>query len=105
MGKLAGADHPLIPIHHQYLVTTTIPEVQALTKEMPVIRDLEGSYYIRQERSGLLVGPYEKGHKMKMQDEWLVLFFWTYIQMGWLIVRFFTSHPVVFSRQYPSDVK
>ena len=76
VGKLAGADHPLIPIHHQYLVTTTIPEVQALKKEMPVIRDLEGSYYIRQERSGLLVGPYEKGHKMKMQDEWLVLLFW-----------------------------
>ena len=70
VGKMAGADHPLIPIHHQYLVTTSVPEVQQLKKEMPVFRDLEGSYYIRQERDGLLVGPYEKGHKMKMQDQW-----------------------------------
>lgn len=67
---MVGADHPLIPIHHQYLVTTGIPEVKACQHEMPVVRDLEGSYYIRQERDGLLFGPYEKASKMKIQDEW-----------------------------------
>ncbi|XP_057306789.1 dimethylglycine dehydrogenase, mitochondrial-like [Hydractinia symbiolongicarpus] len=70
IGKMVGADHPLIPIHHQYLVTTGIPEVKACQHEMPVVRDLEGSYYIRKERDGLLFGPYEKASKMKIQDEW-----------------------------------
>ena len=27
VGKLAGEDLPLVPIHHQYVVTSTIPEV------------------------------------------------------------------------------
>lgn len=70
IGKMAGVDHPLIPIHHQYVVTSTIPEVKELPHEMPVIRDLEGSYYIRRERNGLLIGPYERQEKMKMQTEW-----------------------------------
>ena len=47
VGKLAGIDFPLVAIHHQYFVTSTIPEVKALKKEVPVIRDLEGSYYLR----------------------------------------------------------
>ena len=70
---MAGADHPLIPIHHQYVVTSTIPEVKEFHQkhgEIPVFRDLEGSYYFRQERDGLLIGPYEKQEKMKMQTEW-----------------------------------
>ncbi|XP_033120611.1 dimethylglycine dehydrogenase, mitochondrial-like [Anneissia japonica] len=71
IGKMAGIDIPLVPIHHQYVVTSTIPEVKALKKELPVIRDLDGSYYLRQERSGLLVGPYEAEHKMRLQDDWI----------------------------------
>ena len=70
VGKLAGIDFPLVAIHHQYFVTSTIPEVKALKKEVPVIRDLEGSYYLRMERDGLLVGPYETGEKMKLCDDW-----------------------------------
>ena len=70
MGKLAGIDFPLVAIHHQYFVTSTIPEVKALKKEVPVIRDLEGAYYLRMERDGLLVGPYETGEKMKLCDDW-----------------------------------
>uniref|UniRef100_A0A672MI01 Dimethylglycine dehydrogenase n=1 Tax=Sinocyclocheilus grahami TaxID=75366 RepID=A0A672MI01_SINGR len=34
-------------------------------------RDLEGSYYLRQERDGLLFRPYEKEEKMKLQDSWI----------------------------------
>ena len=70
IGKMAGLDLPLIPVHHQYMVTSTIPEVKALTSELPVIRDLEGSYYLRQERTGLLVGPYEGQDKMQMCEDW-----------------------------------
>ncbi|XP_018427423.1 PREDICTED: dimethylglycine dehydrogenase, mitochondrial [Nanorana parkeri] len=71
VGKLIGLEHPLIPVHHQYVVTGTVPEVKALKKELPVLRDLEGSYYLRQERDGLLFGPYESQEKMRLQDSWV----------------------------------
>uniref|UniRef100_A0A6Q2ZBN3 Dimethylglycine dehydrogenase n=1 Tax=Esox lucius TaxID=8010 RepID=A0A6Q2ZBN3_ESOLU len=71
VGQLIGFEHPTIPIHHQYVVTATVPEVKALKTELPVIRDLEGSYYLRQERDGLLFGPYEKEDKMVLQDSWV----------------------------------
>ncbi|XP_044302743.1 dimethylglycine dehydrogenase, mitochondrial [Varanus komodoensis] len=71
IGKMVGLHHPLIPVHHQYVVTATIPEVKDLKKELPVLRDLEGSYYLRQERDGLLFGPYENEEKMKLQESWV----------------------------------
>uniref|UniRef100_A0A8C7HYU5 Dimethylglycine dehydrogenase n=1 Tax=Oncorhynchus kisutch TaxID=8019 RepID=A0A8C7HYU5_ONCKI len=71
VGQQIGFDHPTIPVHHQYVVTATVPEVKALKAELPVIRDLEGSYYLRQERDGLLFGPYEKEEKMVLQDSWV----------------------------------
>ncbi|XP_070599325.1 dimethylglycine dehydrogenase, mitochondrial [Erythrolamprus reginae] len=71
IGKMIGLHHPLIPVHHQYIVTGTIPEVKALKKELAVLRDLEGSYYLRQERDGLLLGPYESQEKMKLQKSWV----------------------------------
>uniref|UniRef100_F7DS18 Dimethylglycine dehydrogenase, mitochondrial n=1 Tax=Ornithorhynchus anatinus TaxID=9258 RepID=F7DS18_ORNAN len=71
VGKMIGLQHPLIPVHHQYVVTSTIPEVKALKRELPVLRDLEGSYYLRQERDGLLFGPYESQEKMKLQSSWV----------------------------------
>lgn len=67
---MLGLKHPTVPAHHQYVVTATIPEVKALKKELAVIRDLEGSYYLRQERDGLLFGPYEKVERMRIQDSW-----------------------------------
>ncbi|CAB1318715.1 unnamed protein product [Coregonus sp. 'balchen'] len=42
VGQLIGFEHPTIPVHHQYVVTATVPEVKALKTELPVIRDLEG---------------------------------------------------------------
>lgn len=68
---MIGLEHPLIPVQHQYVVTSTIPEVKALKRELPVVRDLEGSYYLRQERDGLLFGPYESQEKMKVLDSWV----------------------------------
>jgi len=54
----------------QYVVTGAVAAVQSLQKELPVIRDLTGSYYMRQERDGLLFGPYENATKMKLCDDW-----------------------------------
>lgn len=68
---MIGFEHPTIPVHHQYIVTATVPEVKALKTELAVIRDLDASYYLRQERDGLLFGPYEKMEKMVLQDSWV----------------------------------
>src|SRR6218665_1484615 len=67
---MVGLDLPVVPVHHQYLVTSSIPEVQRLKAELPVIRDLDGSYYLRQEKDGLLMGPYEHQDKMVLCDKW-----------------------------------
>ena len=67
---MCGMDLPLVPMEHQYLVTKSIPEVQALKREIPVLRDLEGSYYLRMERDGLLIGPYEK--ECQAREEWVI---------------------------------
>ena len=70
IGRMVGTELPLGVVHHQYLVTGTIPEVANLKKELPFMRDLEGSIYTRQERQGIAVGVYERADKMKMQDDW-----------------------------------
>ncbi|XP_070543164.1 dimethylglycine dehydrogenase, mitochondrial-like [Ptychodera flava] len=71
VGKMVGLDIPVLTVEHQYVVTASIPEVQAQPLELPVLRDLEGSYYVRQERTGLLIGPYEPAENMKMRLDWL----------------------------------
>jgi dimethylglycine dehydrogenase len=70
VGQLAGLDLPLVPVQHQYLVTKSVPEVQALKKEIPVLRHLDGSFYLRQERDGLLIGPYESSESMVQMEDW-----------------------------------
>jgi sarcosine dehydrogenase len=60
VGRLAGIDLPIVALQHQYVVTEELEEVRALERELPVLRDPEHSYYVRQEGGGLLVGPFEK---------------------------------------------
>ena len=61
VGQLVGLDLPIVPMEHQYLVTEAIPEVAALGRELPLLREVDVSYYLRQEAHGLLLGPYERG--------------------------------------------
>eukprot|EP00457_Paulinella_chromatophora_P001617 gb/GEZN01001619.1/.p1 GENE.gb/GEZN01001619.1/~~gb/GEZN01001619.1/.p1 ORF type:complete len:889 (-),score=152.49 gb/GEZN01001619.1/:126-2792(-) len=66
--------HPAFIIEHQYAITDAIPAVVSRmatmgeTGRLPVLRDLAGSSYIRQEGSGLLVGPYEKNCRLAPPD-------------------------------------
>ena len=60
IGQLSGLDLPIVPMEHQYLVTEAIPEVAALGRELPLLREVDVSYYLRQEARGLLLGPYER---------------------------------------------
>ena len=63
IGAMMGVDLPVVPMLHQYLVTAEVPEIAARTAsgnpELPIIRDPEESWYVRQERDGFIVGPYE----------------------------------------------
>ncbi len=59
VGAMVGLEVPIANMVHQYLVTEPIPEVAALEKELPVVRDPRASCYYRQEKQGLIVGPYE----------------------------------------------
>src|SRR4029079_235713 len=63
MGRMAGLDLPIVPMEHQYLVTDAIPEVTALGRELPLLREGDVSYSLRQEAEGLLLGPYERAAK------------------------------------------
>ncbi len=67
VGAMVGLDLPVIPVEHQYIVTEAIPELEqraaAGLPELPVLRESDASYYMREERQGLILGPYEKGAK------------------------------------------
>lgn len=63
VGLLAGVELPIVPMEHQYLVTDAIPELAAAHAEMPVVRDTEASFYVREEGTALLIGPYERSPK------------------------------------------
>ena len=59
VGAMVGLHVPLVNMVHQYLVTEELDEVKSLEREIPVVRDPRASCYHRQERQGLIVGPYE----------------------------------------------
>ena len=63
IGQMAGLELPVVPILHQYLVTDRIEAVAARDTELPIIRDAEESWYVRQERDGMIIGPYERNGK------------------------------------------
>lgn len=60
VAALAGLTLPLQPTEHQYFVTETIAEIDALDRRLPSVADRDGEYYLRQEGKGLLVGAYER---------------------------------------------
>ncbi len=59
VGQLVGLELPIVPVEHHYLITEPIPEVQGYEGELPVLRDPDESFYVREEGGGLLVGPFE----------------------------------------------
>ena len=58
IGEMMGVDLPVVPILHQYFVTADLTE--AFETQLPIVRDPDESWYVRQERNGLIFGPYEK---------------------------------------------
>ncbi|WP_439123008.1 GcvT family protein [Marivita sp.] len=68
VAALAGIKLPLLPTEHQYFVTETIAEIDAMDRRLPSVADRDGEYYLRQEGKGLLVGAYEKDVRFWAED-------------------------------------
>ena len=58
-----GRDVPMMVMSHQYLLSEEVPEITAYyeqtKKKLPLLRDVDSSYYLRQEKAGFNLGPYE----------------------------------------------
>ncbi|MDP4991565.1 MAG: FAD-dependent oxidoreductase [Marivita lacus] len=61
-----GRTVPMAVMSHQYFLTEPVAELEAWSKEngkLPLLRDVDSSYYLRQEKYGLNLGPYERNCK------------------------------------------
>lgn len=68
VARMAGIELPLQPTEHQYFVTETIAEIEALDRRLPSVADRDGEYYLRQEGKGLLIGAYERNMRFWAEE-------------------------------------
>ena len=68
-----GRTVPMAVMSHQYLLTEEIPELVKHSEKnnykLPLLRDVDSSYYLRQEKNGLNLGPYERNCKVHWKDK------------------------------------
>ena len=60
---MVGCYIPAMPVEHQFIVTEEDPMLQEYRKqngEHPVLRDADAKWYVREERGGWILGPYER---------------------------------------------
>ena len=71
-GRMFGLNVPAIPVEHQYIVYEESPELKAYRqgggRELAVMREPDQSYYLREERMGWILGPYEAGAPARFAD-------------------------------------
>jgi dimethylglycine dehydrogenase len=71
-GRMFGLGVPAIPVEHQYIVYDESPELKAYRaaggRELAVLRESDKSYYLREERMGWILGPYEAGAPARFAD-------------------------------------
>lgn len=64
VARMFNRDLPMMVMSHQYMLFDTIPEIAAHSAEtggkLPLLRDVDSSYYLRQEKHGFNLGPYER---------------------------------------------
>ncbi|MGA8262052.1 MAG: FAD-dependent oxidoreductase [Arenicellales bacterium] len=72
VGRMVGIELPVLAMEHMYLLTDEMPEVvefdRAAGRELPHVIDFEGELYLRQERTGMLMGTYEKACRPWSED-------------------------------------
>ncbi len=64
VGRMFGREVPMATMSHQYILFEEVDEVAAWSAEhggkLPLLRDVDISYYLRQEKNGFNLGPYER---------------------------------------------
>jgi dimethylglycine dehydrogenase len=59
-----GRTVPMMVMSHQYMVFDDVPALRdwsrSTGKKLPLLRDVDTSYYLRQEKNGFNLGPYER---------------------------------------------
>jgi len=64
VGKMFGREVPMMVMSHQYILFDDHPAIAEHSTEtgnkLPLLRDVDTSYYLRQEKNGLNLGPYER---------------------------------------------
>jgi dimethylglycine dehydrogenase len=69
IGDMMGRRIPSVVLEHQYLITSELDALKRRSTPLPLLRDPDESYYLRQERNALLLGPYEhEGAKARWLD-------------------------------------
>ncbi len=67
-----GRRVPMMGMSHQYLVFDELPELRdwsaAAGRKLPLLRDVDTSYYLRQEKAGFNLGPYERDCRAHWAD-------------------------------------
>ncbi len=73
LGEMFGRKVPMMTMSHQYLLSDQIPEIEQWSQEngrkLPLLRDVDTSYYLRQEKHGFNLGPYERNCKAHWHTE------------------------------------
>ena len=71
-GRMFGLNVPAIPVEHQYILFEESPKLKAYRaaggRELAVLRESDQSYYLREERMGWILGPYEHGAPARFAD-------------------------------------
>ena len=69
----SASNVPAIPVEHQYIVYDESRRARRRTaagggRELAVLRESDASYYLREERLGWILGPYERGAPARFAD-------------------------------------
>ena len=64
VAQMFGRNLPIVSMSHQYLLTENTKELEEYSAKtggkLPILRDVDSSYYLRQEKFGFNLGPYEE---------------------------------------------
>lgn len=60
IGRMVGVRIPIVPMSHQYLVTTAFRQVVKGMPPLPTLRDPDHLVYYREDGAGLVMGGYER---------------------------------------------
>ncbi|MEM1161167.1 MAG: FAD-dependent oxidoreductase, partial [Pseudomonadota bacterium] len=64
VGQMFGRFVPMVSMSHQYILFDELDAIKERSErtgsKLPLLRDVDSSYYLRQEKNGFNLGPYER---------------------------------------------